>query len=134
MLLSKAEVLPLRTDDDVVRVRQAVRELATSLGFSLVDQTKVVTAASELARNTVTHGEGGKVTLETLRNDARVGLRLCFEDQGPGIPDIELALRDGYTTRKGLGLGLSGSRRLMNEFEIQSTPGQGTRVSVTRWK
>jgi serine/threonine-protein kinase RsbT len=134
MLLSKAEVLPLRTDDDVVRVRQAVRELATGLGFSLVDQTKVVTAASELARNTVTHGEGGKVTLETLRNDARVGLRLCFEDQGPGIPDIELALRDGYTTRKGLGLGLSGSRRLMNEFEIQSTPGQGTRVSVTRWK
>jgi serine/threonine-protein kinase RsbT len=134
MLLQKGDVLPLRTDDDVVRVRQAVRERAASLGFSLVDQTKVVTAASELARNTVTHGEGGTVTVETLRNETRVGLRLCFEDKGPGIADIELALRDGYTTRNGLGLGLSGSRRLMNEFEIQSAPGQGTRVSVTRWK
>jgi serine/threonine-protein kinase RsbT len=134
MLLQRGDVLPVRTDDDVVRVRQAVRERAASLGFSLVDQTKIVTAASELARNTLTHGEGGTVTIETLHADPRVGLRLCFEDQGPGIPDLELALRDGYTTRKGLGLGLSGSRRLMSEFEIQSTPGQGTRVSVTRWK
>jgi serine/threonine-protein kinase RsbT len=134
MLLQRGDVLPVRTDDDVVREPQAVRERAASLGFSLVDQTKIVTAASELARNTLTHGEGGTVTVETLHNDARVGLRLCFEDQGPGIVDVELALRDGYTTRKGLGLGLSGSRRRMNEFEIQSVPGQGTRVSVTRWK
>ena len=134
MLLQKADVLPLRCDDDVVRARQIVRDKATKLGFSLIDQTKVITAASELARNTVLHGGGGTLTLETLRNDARVGLRLVFEDQGPGIADVELALRDGYTTKRGLGLGLSGSRRLVNEFEIQSTPGTGTRVCVTRWK
>jgi serine/threonine-protein kinase RsbT len=134
MLQQSTDVLPLRDDRDVVRVRQIVRDKTARLGFSLIDQTKVVTAASELARNTVLHGGGGTVTLESLRNDTRIGIRLCFEDHGPGIPDIELALRDGYTTKKGLGLGLSGSRRLMNEFEIESTPGVGTKVRVTRWK
>jgi serine/threonine-protein kinase RsbT len=134
MLLQKGEILPLRCDGDVVRARQRVREKAAKLGFSLIDTTKVVTAASELARNTVLHGGGGTVTLETLRKEGKVGLQLCFEDRGPGIPDIELALRDGYTTKNGLGLGLSGSRRLVNEFEIESKPGEGTRVRVTRWK
>src|SRR5688572_16028300 len=134
MLLQSSDLLPLRSDEDIVRVRQAVRDKAARLGFNLIDQTKVVTAASELARNTVLHGGGGTVTLETLRNETRVGIRLSFEDQGPGIADIELALRDGYTTRNGLGLGLSGSRRLMNEFEIESKPGVGTKVRVTRWK
>jgi len=105
MLQQSTDVLPLRDDRDVVRVRQIVRDKTARLGFSLIDQTKVVTAASELARNTVLHGGGGTVTLESLRNDTRIGIRLCFEDHGPGIPDIELALRDGYTTKKGLGLG-----------------------------
>lgn len=134
MLLQKPDVHPLRSDEDVVRVRHAVRDRASQLGFSLIDQTKLVTAASELGRNTVLHGGGGTMKLEVVRNGARVGLRLCFEDQGPGIPDVELAMRDGYTTKNGLGLGLSGSRRLVNEFEIRSTPGQGTVVCVTRWK
>jgi len=134
MLLQKADVLPLRSDEDVVRARHAVRDRAAKLGFSLIDQTKMVTAASELARNTVLHGGGGEVTIEVLRHDERIGLRLTFEDHGPGIPDVELALRDGYSTGTGLGLGLSGSRRLMNEFEIRSAPGEGTRVCVTRWK
>lgn len=134
MLLQKPDLLPLRRDEDVVRVRHAVRDRASKLGFSLIDQTKLVTAASELGRNTVLHGGGGTVQIEIVRKAARVGLRLCFEDQGPGIPDVELAMRDGYTTKNGLGLGLSGSRRLVNEFEIRSTPGEGTVVCVTRWK
>ena len=134
MQSQNGEILGLRTDEDVVRVRQIVRDKAAKLGFSLIDQTKVVTAASELARNTVLHGGGGTVKLETVRNDSRVGIRLSFEDEGPGIPNIDLALKDGYTTGKGLGLGLSGSRRLMSEFEIDSRPGEGTRVMVTRWK
>jgi serine/threonine-protein kinase RsbT len=131
----------LRTDtravvspDDVVQVRQAVRTWAVELGFSLVDQTKVVTAASELARNTAIYGGGGTVRLEMLNDGARRGLRLTFEDKGPGIADVEKALKDGFTTGSGLGLGLGGARRLSNEFEIVSRVGEGTRVTITRWK
>jgi serine/threonine-protein kinase RsbT len=124
----------IRSESDVVRVRQAVRQWAAELSFSLVDQTKIVTAASELARNTLIYGGGGSVLLEALSEGVRRGLRLTFEDQGPGIPDIALALRDGYTTGNGMGLGLSGSKRLVNEFEIVSRVGEGTRVTVTKWK
>ena len=126
--------LQIRTSDDVVLVRQAVRKWSIEQGFSLVDQTKMITAASELARNTLDYGGGGTVRLEALEDGIRKGLRLTFEDQGPGIPDIELALTDGYTTGKGLGMGLSGSKRLVNEFEIDSRVGEGTRVTITRWK
>jgi serine/threonine-protein kinase RsbT len=128
------EILPVRSDHDIVVVRQVVRTWAVDLRFSLVEQTKIVTAASELARNTIDYGGGGTVRLQSLRNDGRVGLRLTFEDKGPGIPDLELALKDGYTTGSGLGLGLSGAKRLSNEFDIQSRPGEGTRVTITRWK
>jgi serine/threonine-protein kinase RsbT len=117
----------------MVAVRRRVREVAGQVGLSLVDQTKLVTAASELARNTLIYGGGGTMQLESL-NGPRLGIRLTFVDNGPGIPDIELALRDGFTTGAGLGLGLGGSKRLVNEFEIQSRAGQGTRVAVTRWK
>ena len=134
MAVPTNETLPIRSDADIVRVRQAVRAAAVALGFGLVDQTKVVTAASELARNTLTHGGGGIARLEALAEGARRGLRLVFEDQGPGIPDVELALRDGYTTGAGLGLGLGGARRLMSEFAITSRVGEGTRVTVARWK
>jgi serine/threonine-protein kinase RsbT len=130
----KAETLAARNETDVVLVRQTVRKWAADLGFSLVDQTKIVTAASELARNTLIHGGGGSVRLEALAEGVRKGLRLTFEDQGPGIADIELALKDGYTTGSGLGLGLSGSRRLMTEFAIVSRVGEGTRVTVAKWK
>ncbi|MGE5139921.1 MAG: anti-sigma regulatory factor, partial [Rudaea sp.] len=133
MAQSKPEMLPISSSDDVVRVRQAVRGWAVELRFSLVEQTKIVTAASELARNTVDHGGGGTVLIEALNGSGRKGLRLTFEDHGPGIPDIELAMRDGYSTANGLGLGLGGSRRLSNEFEIHSTVGVGTRVTITRW-
>jgi serine/threonine-protein kinase RsbT len=115
-------------------VRQAVREWAISIGFNLVDQTKIVTAASELARNAVVYGGGGTLRLESLNDERRRGLRLVFEDQGPGIADIERAMRDGYTSGSGLGLGLGGAKRLSHEFEIDSRPGAGTRVSITRWK
>ena len=115
-------------------VRQVVRAWAVELGFGLVDQTKVVTAASELARNTVTYGGGGTVTLAALSDGGRRGLRLAFEDEGPGIKDIEQAMKDGFTTGNGLGLGLSGAKRLSSDFEIVSTLGQGTRVTITRWK
>jgi serine/threonine-protein kinase RsbT len=125
--------LELHATEDVVRVRQAARAWAVALGFSLVDQTKIVTATSELARNTIEHGRGGSVRLRSIVDGRRKGLRLDFVDHGPGIANIELALRDGYTTGTGLGLGLSGSRRLVNDFEIESQPGKGTRVSVTRW-
>jgi serine/threonine-protein kinase RsbT len=128
------EILPVRSSNDIVAVRQAVRAWAVEIGFSLVEQTKIVTAASELARNTIDHGGGGTAHVQSLRDGGRTGLRLTFEDKGPGIPDLELALKDGYTTGSGLGLGLSGARRLSNEFEIRSRPGEGTRVTITRWK
>jgi serine/threonine-protein kinase RsbT len=128
------ETLPVRSSHDIVVVRQVVRSWAVEIGFNLVEQTKIVTAASELARNTVDHGGGGTVTLQSLRDGARAGLRLTFQDKGPGIPDLDLALKDGYTTGGGLGLGLSGARRLSNEFDIESRPGEGTRVTITRWK
>jgi len=133
MTVVSTESVPVKSEPDVVAVRRRVREISAQLGFSLVDQTKVVTAASELARNTIIHGGGGKLQLEAL-NGPRVGLRLIFADSGPGIPDIELALRDGFTTGSGLGLGLGGSKRLVNEFDILSRPGEGTRVTITRWK
>lgn len=134
MIVARDETLPVRTSDDVVRVRQQARTRAVEVGFGLVDQTKVVTAASELARNTVNYGGGGTVRLQILQDAGRKGLRLTFEDHGPGIPDIDIALRDGYSTGGGLGLGLSGAKRLSNEFEIHSKPGEGTRVTITRWK
>ena len=129
-----SENCALRVSEDVVLARQAVRRRAVEAGFSLVDQTKIVTAASELARNTVTYGGGGRMLLEMVENGGRQGLRLTFEDQGPGIPDVDLALKDGYTTGSGLGLGLGGARRLVSEFEIHSRVGEGTRVRVTRWR
>ena len=134
MSVLKNDLLPVRTPNDIVVVRQHVRALAIELGFSLVDQTKMVTAASELARNTLTHGGGGTARIEAVAASSRRGLKMTFEDRGKGIADIELALRDGYSTGNGLGLGLSGTRRLMNEFELQSKPGEGTRVSATRWR
>ena len=125
--------LPLQASEDVVRMRQLVRERAVALGFGIVDQTKLVTAASELARNTLQHGGGGHARIETLINGGRQGIRVTFEDRGPGISDIERAMQDGYSTAGGLGLGLSGSKRLCNEFSIDSRPGQGTRISIARW-
>jgi serine/threonine-protein kinase RsbT len=132
--MADAEVLSIGSSADIVTVRQAVRRRAVDIGFSLVDQTKIVTAASELARNTLQHGGGGTVRIEPVVNGARRGLRLTFEDQGPGISDVAQAMADGFTTAAGLGLGLSGSRRLSNEFEIHSRPGQGTRVMIARWR
>jgi len=129
-----AEALPLQSSEHVVAVRQAVRQRAVELGFSLVNQTKIITAASELARNTIQHGGGGRALVEVISDGARQGLRLTFEDQGAGISDIALAMRDGYSTAAGLGLGLSGAKRLSNEFSITSAPGEGTRVVITRWK
>lgn len=126
--------LPLRTEEDIVASRQKVRQLSQSLKFSLVDQTKMITAASELSRNTVVHGRGGDMRWEILTDGLRQGLRLHFEDTGPGIPDTKLALTDGWTSGGGMGLGLPGSKRLVHEFELKSTPGAGTRVSITRWK
>jgi serine/threonine-protein kinase RsbT len=128
------ETIEIRSAEDVVKVRQAVRTWSVKTGLSLVDQTKVVTAASELARNTLDYGGGGIVQIETATNGRKPGIRLTFQDEGPGIADVELALRDGYTTGTGLGLGLSGARRLSNEFDITSTPGVGTRIVITRWR
>jgi serine/threonine-protein kinase RsbT len=128
------EELALRSGEDVVRLRQAVRERAVAAGFSLVDQTKIVTAASELGRNTVQHGRGGQASIALVVNGSRRGVRLEFVDHGPGIPDVALAMKDGYTTGSGLGLGLSGAKRLSDEFEIDSAPGKGTRVAIVRWK
>jgi serine/threonine-protein kinase RsbT len=130
----REESVAIHSDEDVVRIRQLTRRWAVDLGFSLVDQTKIVTAASELARNTLVHGGGGLTRLVALEDGGRRGLRLVFEDKGPGIPDLQQALRDGFTTGSGLGLGLGGARRLSSEFDIASTPGQGTTVSITRWK
>lgn len=134
MSVLKHDTMPIRSESDVLLVRQTARKWAIELGFSLVDQTKILTAASELARNTLIHGGGGSARLEALSEGIRKGLRLIFEDQGPGIADIELALRDGYTTGTGLGLGLSGSKRLMSEFDLLSRVGEGTRVTVVKWK
>jgi len=129
-----SEQRKIQWPEDVVAVRQAVRQRAVELGFNLVDQTKIVTAASELARNTLQYGGGGEVRIEALEEGSRKGLRLVFEDHGPGIPDVELAMRDGYTSGAGLGLGLSGARRLSSEFDIQSEVGRGTRVTIVRWR
>lgn len=134
MAEEKTSTLPIRTQSDVVLVRQAVRDWSKEMGFSLVDQTKIVTAASELARNTLDYGGGGEMRIARLQEGFRKGLRLAFADQGPGISDLGLALKDGYTTGGGLGLGLSGAKRLMNDFEITSVVGEGTTVTVTRWK
>lgn len=134
MVVVHRAVLPIRSGEDVVRVRQSTRENAIAQGFSLVDQTKLVTAASELARNTLDYGHGGEVEVARLVNGTRKGLRLTFSDQGPGIEDVEKALTDGYSTGSGLGLGLSGARRLSNDFSIDTAPGKGTRVMIARWR
>ena len=133
MTVLSSERVPVASEVDIVNVRRRVRDVTSQLGFSLVDQTKMVTAASELARNALIHGGGGSMEL-TAMNGPRTGVRLLFQDQGPGIPDIQLALRDGFTTGSGLGLGLGGAKRLVNEFEIDSRPGAGTKVVITRWK
>jgi serine/threonine-protein kinase RsbT len=133
-LISSSGELPLTSEHDIVLGRQAVRRLAQTEGFSLVDQTKLVTAASELARNALIYGGGGTLAWSVLLDGARRGIRLTFQDHGPGIANLELALTDGWTSGKGMGLGLSGARRLCNEFELDSTVGVGTRVTVTRWK
>lgn len=130
---TSSEELTVRADADVVRVRQAVRSVAQTARLSLVDQTKLVTAASELARNTLVHGGGGTAVVESVVTGRRTGVRVLFADTGPGIPDVALALSDGYSTGDGLGLGLSGSRRLVDSFELESAPGQGTRVTIVKW-
>jgi serine/threonine-protein kinase RsbT len=127
------QVCPLRTEEDLVNARQAIKLHAVDLGFSTMNQTKIITAASELGRNVLEHGKGGDVHVERLRSLEKVGLRMTFKDSGPGIENLELALTDGYTSKKGLGLGLTGSKRLMDEFELTSSQGQGTTVSVTKW-
>lgn len=134
MVMQKHETMSIHSSTDVVLARQAVRKFAVELSFSLVDQTKIVTAASELARNTLEYGGGGTVKLEALHEGISRGLRLTFEDQGPGIPDIELALKDGFTTGRGLGMGLSGTKRLVNEFNIVSRVREGTCITITKWK
>jgi serine/threonine-protein kinase RsbT len=131
---TRADSLAIRSSEDVVKVRQQTRVLAVDAGLSLVDQTKIITAASELARNTLDYGGGGEVRMEVIADGGRRGVRLTFEDRGPGIPDIQTALRDGFTSGSGLGLGLGGARRLSNEFSINSKVGEGTKVTITRWK
>ena len=134
MTILHVEEKPILTSEDVVLVRQAVRANAVQAGFSLVDQTKLVTAASELARNALEHGGGGSMRLELINDGVRRAVRLTFQDSGPGISDIQQALKDGFSTGGGLGLGLSGAKRLSNEFDIASAPGQGTRVTIARWR
>ncbi len=134
MIVEKDETMPVRNAEDIVRVRREVRTYAIGAGFTLVDQTKIVTAASEIARNTVDYGGGGTLHLAMVRHGARRGVRLSFTDQGPGIADLKLALTDGYTTGSGLGLGLSGAKRLSSEFDIKSALGEGTIVTIVRWK
>lgn len=134
MIVEKREVVPIGSSSDVVIARQKVRQWAVELRFSLVDQTKLVTAASELARNALDHGKGGTMFLETLANGARSGLRMIFEDHGPGIADVDMALKDGFTTGSGMGLGLGGSKRLVNDFSIESEVGKGTRITAVRWR
>lgn len=134
MISLKQETVPIANSGDVVLARQKVRQWATEMKFTLVDQTKLVTAASELARNALDHGKGGHMVIERVENSSKSGLKLVFEDRGPGIADIGAALRDGFTTGGGMGLGLGGSKRLVNDFHIDSEPGKGTRVTVVRWK
>jgi serine/threonine-protein kinase RsbT len=134
VIVATNESLAIKTSEDVVRVRQAVRAQAIAAGFGLVDQTKIVTAASEIARNAIDYAGGGDVRIETLHNGTRRGVRLTFSDRGPGIADIGLALTDGYTTGGGLGLGLGGAKRLANEFAVESKPGKGTTVTLARWR
>jgi serine/threonine-protein kinase RsbT len=134
MLTSRNETLPVRTPPDIVAVRQAVRGWCLSIGMGLVDLTKIVTAASEIARNTLDYGLGGTVLLEELRDGLRAGVRLTFQDAGPGIPDIPRAMTDGYTSGNGMGLGLGGTKRLVDDFQLESTPGVGTRIAITKWK
>ena len=132
--IQKTETIPIANSSDVVLVRQRVRVWAIDMKFSLVEQTKIVTAASELGRNTLEHGGGGSLELALVVDGARRGIRMRFSDHGPGIPNIDLALKDGYTTGSGMGLGLGGSKRLVSEFEIETVPGKGTTVTATRWK
>jgi serine/threonine-protein kinase RsbT len=134
MSVANRAVLPIRSQEDIVRVRKATRENAIAQGFSLVDQTKLVTAASEIARNTLDYGNGGEVEITRVLDGPRKGVRLTFSDQGPGIEDLDKALTDGYSTGGGLGLGLSGARRLSSEFTIDSAPGKGTRIMIARWR
>ena len=134
MAITRHERLSVASNDAVVNVRQSVREFAVDARLTLVDQTKLVTAASELARNMVVYGGGGIVVLEQLENDGRLGVRVTFEDQGPGIPDVTLAMRDGYTSGSGLGLGLGGAKRLVHDFDLRTEVGKGTTVVITRWK
>ncbi len=134
MPIVKSERFPVQSEPDIVSVRQTVRAWAQELGFSLVDQTKIVTAASELARNTLKHGGGGELMMESMNEGIRRGLKLMFSDRGPGIPDVAVAMRDGFSTAGGLGLGLGGSKRLVNDFSIDSRVGEGTRVTIIRWK
>ena len=133
MTADPPETVPVRDGDDIVRVRRAARERARRLGFGVTDQTRIMTAASELARNALRHGGGGHVTLERAEKEGRVGIRMTFDDQGPGIADVDAAMADGFSTAQGLGLGLGGARRLADEFEVTSTPGASTRVVVVRW-
>jgi serine/threonine-protein kinase RsbT len=132
--IQKTETVPIKNGSDVVLVRQRVRAWTSEMKFSLVEQTKIVTAASELARNTLEHGRGGEAQITLIQNGVRQGIQLAFIDEGPGLPDVKLALSDGYTTANGMGLGLGGSKRLMNEFEIETEPGHGTRITCIRWK
>ena len=134
MLTTRSETFPVRSSHDIVNVRQVVRTWCMTIGMGLVDLTKIVTAASEIARNTLDYGQGGTLLLEELRDGLRAGVRLTFEDQGPGIPDIDRAMTDGYTSGTGMGLGLGGTRRLVDAFELTSTPGVGTRLAITKWK
>ena len=135
MAPSRGESVPIRSSEDVVRMRQSVRAKAIDIGLTLVDQTKLVTAASELARNILDHGGGeGFAHIETITRGERIGLQVVFEDKGPGIADLELAMKDGYTSGGGLGLGLGGAKRLVNEFQVSTRPGEGTRVVIIRWK
>lgn len=134
MPTTKRLTAPIRSNDDIIRVRRAARDFLEERKFSLIDQTKMITAASELARNILLYAGEGSVEIEGIEEGGRVGVKMTFRDQGPGISDIEQAMHDGFTTGNGLGLGLGGSKRLVNEFEIESTPGKGTRVSILRWK
>jgi serine/threonine-protein kinase RsbT len=134
MNVEKTSTIPVQVESDVVKVRQSVRALAVEIGLSLVDQTKVVTAASELGRNLLIYGGGGEVILDLVNNDIRRGVRVAFIDEGPGIEDLEQALRDGFTSGSGMGLGLGGAKRLVNDFDLVSKPGEGTRVTITKWR